>query len=157
MTRKIESLKNTKLRDLRKYLARAAAQLPSIEYTNFGIGCNFPTYQQNKDTSRRIREENADWCNWLGKNTVIKNDEQLQAFFSENADENDGGDWSFLLKQFNRNRQKTMQEWQMQGREIISEKAKVRLEEAAGAVSSEPTIDSKYLKKGEDDNPLFHM
>lgn len=80
MTRKIESLEDTKLRDLRRYLARAAAQLPSIEYTNYGIGCNFLTYQQNKGTSRRIREENEDWCLWLGKNTIIKNDEQLQAF-----------------------------------------------------------------------------
>lgn len=157
MTRKIESLEDTKLRDLRRYLARAAAQLPSIEYTNYGIGCNFLTYQQNRDTSRRIRLDGSDWCLWLGKNAIIKNDEQLQAFFFENADENDGGDWSFLLKQFNRNRQKTMHLWQNQGREIISERARVKLEEASGAIASEPTIDSKYLNKGEDDNPLFHM
>lgn len=125
--------------DLRRYLFRAATQSPS--------------------QLRRTRAD-KDWCKYLGKNTIIKNDSLLQVFFAANVE--DDTDWNPLYLQYTKNgRSKTLSLWYEAARELL-QKQSVKTEKNNESDSDEDgdagaAFDRKYSEKGEDDNPLLHM
>lgn len=90
---------------------------------------------------RQVRRDGLPWCPYLGTDTRISEDHQLQAFFELHA--TDPHDWTRLFKEVTRNRQAALRNWRRQGRDAIARIRWERAREAARAAGEE-------VEKGEE-------
>lgn len=121
---------------LRRYVYARAHGRPHPEYARFEPSNACWVASDEADAHgrcdgknfRQVRRPGMEWCRWLGPDTTIAADHELQAFFELHASE--GHDWNRLLMEVSRNRRQVLRGWQRRGREAV---ARMRLEEARAA------------------------
>ncbi|MGB3540065.1 MAG: hypothetical protein WBA42_18075 [Mesorhizobium sp.] len=84
---------------------------------------------------RQVRRDGLPWCPYLGQDTRIAEDHQLQAFFELHA--TDPHDWQRLLKEVTRDRRAALRNWRSRGREAIARMRWEQAREAARATGEE--------------------
>lgn len=84
---------------------------------------------------RQVRRDGLPWCPYLGTDTRIAEDHQLQAFFELHA--TDPHDWTRLLKEVTRDRRKALRNWRSRGREAVTRIKWEQAREAARAAGDE--------------------
>lgn len=121
---------------LRRYCYARAHGRPHPEYSRFEPSNRCWVASDEADAHGRCdgkhyRQEHRpgmEWCRWLGRDTTIAADHDLQAFFELHATE--PHDWNRLLMEVSRNRRQALRDWQRKGREAV---AHARVEEARAA------------------------
>jgi hypothetical protein len=92
---------------------------------------------------RQIRRTGMPWCTYLGADTVISGDHDLQAFFE--IIEDDGHAWAALKTEVNRDRRKALKSWRARGREL---RLRTRAARSNADLPSLPELALKYADKG---------
>lgn len=121
---------------LRRYCYARAHGCPHPEYSRFEPSNQCWVAADESDANgkcdgKRYRQERRPgmpWCQYLGPDTAIAADHDLQAFFELHAAE--AHDWNRLLMEVTRNRRRALRDWRQQGREAV---AHARIEEARAA------------------------
>ncbi len=120
---------------LRRYVRNRADGRPAHEFVRFDPATACWLESNTTEAAgrcdgkafRQVRRPGLPWCEWLGADIRIAEDQALQAFFELRARE--GHDWLRLLKEVSRNRQKALREWRREGRDTL---ARVRMQKALG-------------------------
>ncbi|MCB5205324.1 hypothetical protein LH464_22950 [Neorhizobium sp. T786] len=149
---------------LRRYIKAKAAGRKSMGYVypikhDSGIvgwvGCDKKKAQQ-KAGSRRYRQPGP-WCDVLGHDTSIKDDQYLTAFFGLNVTDDailESHDWNRLLPKVTTDRVKALRAFRLKGMEILDRQARRQSSAAVPAAAAKSLVSSKYMKKGEGVRPL---
>lgn len=90
---------------------------------------------------RQVRRDGLPWCPYLGTDTRIAEDHQLQAFFELHAA--DSHDWTRLLKEVTKDRRAALRNWRSRGREAITRIKWEQAREAARATGEE--VEAEHL------------
>jgi hypothetical protein len=83
------------------------------------------------------------WCTYLGADTVISADHDLQAFFE--IVEEDPHAWNALKSEVTRDRRKALRSWRARGREL---RLRTRAARSETDMPSLPELAVKYGEKG---------
>lgn len=149
---------------LRRYIRDKAAGRKAMEYVypikhDSGIvgwaGCDKHKAQE-KAGSRRYRQPGP-WCEVLGHDTSIKDDQFLAAFFELSVTDDiilESHDWNRLLPKVTTDRLKALRTFRSRGMEILQRQARRQSPEALPAVTAKALVSSKYAKKGDGVRPL---
>lgn len=133
---------------LRRYLYRRVAGLQTLECSSrgeyisedFAIARAFPY--------RKIRQEGAAWCKWLGLDVSIHSDPFLNAYWTLVAPPDGNAEapyfWQRALKECTKGRLKALRKWREAGAQAMQRAAQQR---------SQPLPDSELAKSKV--NPLF--
>lgn len=107
---------------LRRYvLERAAARVPRLEFARYDgdlgvwIRCNEAAARCSEHW-RRLRKPAEPWCDVLGHQTLIADDDSLQAFFETVASEN----WPFLARAVQTGSNRCLRTWREVGNQIVA-------------------------------------
>lgn len=140
---------------LRRYVVARAAGRTAAEYVRLSeadgvaawIGCTLSEAGGPVDGHlvRQVRRPGLPWCRWLGADTSIASDHELQAYF-ELVDEDDGHGWTRLRAEVSRDRRGCLRRWRARGREILD---RIRAQREAGLdVARPPRLADKYRISG---------
>jgi hypothetical protein len=92
---------------------------------------------------RQVRRPGMPWCTYLGADTVISTDHDLQAFFE--IIEEDPHSWNALKSEVTRDRRKALKSWRARGREL---RLRTRAARSEADLPSLPELALKYADKG---------
>jgi hypothetical protein len=115
---------------LRRYVAARAAGRTHHEWARADhdlmpgftawVGCSEVDADSRDDgkTFRRLRRPGMAWCSYLGADTSIAEDVELQAYFEHHAVESH--DWNLLKTEVEDGREKALRQWRSRGRAILA-------------------------------------
>jgi len=115
---------------LRRYVAARAAGREHHEWARADhdimpgfiawVGCSEVDADGRDDgkSFRRLRRSGMPWCSYLGADTSIAEDVELQAYFEHHAVE--PHDWNLLKSEIEDGREKALRTWRSRGRAILA-------------------------------------
>lgn len=137
---------------LRIYLFRRAHGLKTLEYSSNGQEIEKARALASAQPFRAVRQQGADWCEFLGLDVSIQSDHLLTSFFTlctpDSTDPESAYVWQRLLKECGRNKLKALRKWRDAGAEALSRASTQRAAPMSGIEVSKSKVKDKYAKKG---------
>lgn len=146
---------------LRRYVREKAAGRKAPEYVypvhhGKGLIALVRCEKASQPKAQRFRQPGP-WCDILGSDTSIADDQTLMAFLEMKASDDpkeDAHEWSRLLHEVSRDRVEALRTFRNKGFEILQRQARRQCSTALPPADAKALVSAKYKKRGEGVRPL---